>query len=514
MSDPSSPFANLLEDPWIPVIPCHGPPRETGLRELLLQARDFHGLNETAPPSLVALHRLLLAVVHRALTLHHGPWKNADRKRWLRDGLPKAALSAYLDQWQDHFWLFHPERPFMQVPALASAPETRDKAKPWTQIALHAATGNAPTLFDHTVDTFPEAAGWPLVFRNLLGFLQFTPGGLVKCFRGSDKAGALVNTAAVIPLGQTIEETLILGLHPFSVQAINDLPAWEQLAPTTTQLSGDPQLHTGPNDRYTRLSRAVLLLPEGDGTIREIRFGAGVALADDPNQVDPMACFRYNAKGEPIRVTFNEGRATWRDLPSLLPDQSGKASRPPQVLHWACEALEGLEAEVLVAGMASDQAKLLRWRMDRFQLPVSMLVDPRQADELRLLLGRGEEAFRKAKDLVVEAFTQALPSPGHLDTKKRARAMAEASPLQATFFARLERSLPGLLTHLSAMDADAATTHWMTTQKEATEQGWHAALETLGRTPSALRAEARVRPRYLALIRSLQPTPQETPCHE
>ena len=29
---------------------------------------------------------------------------------------PEAPIRAYLEQWRDRFWLFHPERPFWQVP--------------------------------------------------------------------------------------------------------------------------------------------------------------------------------------------------------------------------------------------------------------------------------------------------------------------------------------------------------------------------------------------------------------
>lgn len=402
MSDPSPPAANLLEEPWIPVIPREGPPRDVGLHELLLHAGSFKGLNETAPPSLVALHRMLLALVHRALTLHHGPWKDADRKRWLRDGLPTKPLEAYLDQWQHRFWLFHPEFPFMQVPALATAVETKDKVKPWTQIALHAATGNTPTLFDHTMDGTPDAVPWPVVLRALLGFLQFTPGGLIKCFRSSDKAGPLANTAAVLLGGSTLGEGWLLGLHPYEAQNPHDLPAWERTPPTAKVLADEATVPSGINDRYTRLTRAVLLLPEADGRVGGIRFGAGLALGEDANALDPMACHRLNAEGKPIRITFTEGRATWRDLPALLPDASGKASLPPQVLAWATAIREEAASDVAVAGLASDQAKLLRWRTERFHLPMSLLTNPQQAQELRLLLSQTEEGYRKVRDLTTD----------------------------------------------------------------------------------------------------------------
>ena len=63
-----APAFNLLDEPWIPVRRPDGRLDEVGLLTLFRQSRDIEGLAETSPPSLVALHRLLLAVTHRALT--------------------------------------------------------------------------------------------------------------------------------------------------------------------------------------------------------------------------------------------------------------------------------------------------------------------------------------------------------------------------------------------------------------------------------------------------------------
>ena len=104
--------------------------------------------------------------------------------------------------------------------------------------------------------------------RNLLGFLQFTPGGLVKVFRDSDKAGPLANTAAVLPIGNSVASSLLLSLHPCARASQIDLPTWERSAPQIAELRGEPVLATGPNDRYSRLARAVLLHPSERETVR------------------------------------------------------------------------------------------------------------------------------------------------------------------------------------------------------------------------------------------------------
>ena len=154
-SSASLPEFNLLDSPWVPVRYLDGSTDELGLLDVFDRAAQIEGLAETSPPNLVALYRVLLAITHRALTLHLCRWTDRDRARWYAQGLPSGAVADYLTHWRDRFWLFHPEHPFMQVSALATAEETRDKLKPWTQIALASASGNNPVMFDHSLDTEP-----------------------------------------------------------------------------------------------------------------------------------------------------------------------------------------------------------------------------------------------------------------------------------------------------------------------------------------------------------------------
>jgi CRISPR system Cascade subunit CasA len=505
----SKPAFNLLDEPWIPIRSLAGEVREVSLSDALLRAGEYAALAETAPPNLIALYRLLLAALHRALVTHHGQWKDSDRARWFREGLPEAPIRAYLEQWRDRFWLFHPEHPFMQVAALAEAKETRDKLKSWTQISLEGANGNTPVMFDHALDDAPVAITAAAACRNLLGFLQFTPGGLVKTFRDADKAGPLANTAAVVPTGGNLGQTLVLGLHPFEKRT-DDLPAWEHPAPGVDDLRADPILATGPNDRYSRLSRAVLLLPDSDSnSIRYIRFGAGLALEEDVNAPDPMACYRISKEGKAIRISFTEGRSIWRDLPSLVPDAAKASDLPAAVLSWAANLYAALgqwdtPVQVLVAGLASDQAKLLRWRADRLELPRALLTDPSAAAELREQVRFAEEVYFKLRRCCSDMVAAIMPDPDNKDTKSRARTILENSPVAPVFFSVAERALPGLMQQIASGDTDTAHPGWRAALKHAAEQAWDATRHSLGSSPAVLRAEARTWPRFRILLRSLE----------
>jgi CRISPR system Cascade subunit CasA len=512
------PAFNLLDEPWIPVRTHAGAVIEVSLTDALLNARDYTALAETSPPNLIALYRLLLAALHRALTTQQDQWRDADRARLFREGLPEAPIRAYLEHWRERFWLFHPEEPFMQVAALAEADATRNKVKSLTQIELEAANGNTPVMFDHALDDAPVLSSFGRVFRNLLGFLQFTPGGLVKTLRDSDKAGALANTAAVMPTGVNLSETLLLGLHPFDGRRLEDLPCWEKVAPSVSMLQADPIMATGPNDRYTRLSRAVLLKREDDSEqIRQIRFAAGLALGDDPNAPDPMACYRINKEGKAIRISYSAGRAIWRDLPSLLPDPSRTKDIPAAILGWAANLYAALgqwdaPVQILSAGLASDQAKLLRWRAEHIELPKSLLAQEDAAEMVRQQVRFAEEVYSRSRSMFTDLIAQTMPDPKHKDTKSRARDILANGPAAAVFFSAAERALPKLMTRIASGDFDTADNDWKATLAAAAKQSWSATRRSLGDSPAVLRADARTWPRFIGLLNMLvPPAPQPIP---
>lgn len=450
---------NLLDTSWLPVRMQSGEIREMGLLALFEEADKIAALAETAPPALMAQYRLLLAITHRALSGILIRWHERDLVKWFEQGLPTEAITAYLEQWRERFWLFHPESPFMQVAALETAAETADRFKPWTQIELASVSGNAPVVFNHSLDAAPSAITPAAAIRSLLGFLQCTPGGLVKVFRDADKAGPLANTAAALPLGNSLAQTLVLGLHPASPNH-QDLPSWERAPLTIVELRAAPTLMTGPNDRYTRQTRAVLLLREENGDIRWLRFAAGQGLQEDPQAPDPMASYRAGSNGQ-VRLSFSEGRALWRDLPALLPDGAGQ-STPAAILEGASSLnrdLARLSFPLLVAGLASDQAKLLRWRAEQLVLPQAILQQPDATRVAREMLGKAEELFAKVKGAGVQLIADILPDSQQKDTRNRARALFDAGPATTLYFAMAERALMAVLARIEE-EPDEAHQEW------------------------------------------------------
>lgn len=505
---------NLLDEPWLPVRLVDGHTIDLGLLDVFRRSSEIVALAETSPPALVAKYRLLLAILHRALSrAMRSGWSNEDRARWYRSGLPNEEVRDYLEHWRERFWLFHPEYPFMQVAALATAEETCDKRKPWTQISLAGASGNAAVVFDHAWDDSPRAITPGMAISELLGFLQFTPGGLVKTIRDSDKSGPLANTAAIIPMGARLSETLLLALHPSAGRKTDeDLPSWERSPLTLAQLRGVPVVSTGSNDRYTRQSRAVLLLHEDDGDIRWLRFAAGYALGDDDGVPDAMASFRAGSNGL-VRMTFNEGKALWRDLPALVPNPAG-TSRPAAVLQHALTLHDELGAfgsvnqPLLVAGLASDQAKLLRWRVEQIALPATLLDDEDKAKALRDLVGMTEYVFVCLRDLGTSMLAETMPTPTKKDTISRARDLLDSGQFSSGYFSTAERALPELLRLLGEGRFEQADVVWSAALRKAAKAAWDQVLKGMGYSPRALRADALFRSRFLGFLNKHLPDPE------
>src|SRR5581483_3989392 len=108
------PSFDLIDEPWLPCVRPDGAAVELGLRQALAGAHELGELYDPSPLVTVALHRLLLAILHRA---YRGPAVPAAwRAIWNAGRFDPAVIDAYLDRWRHRFDLFDPERPFYQVP--------------------------------------------------------------------------------------------------------------------------------------------------------------------------------------------------------------------------------------------------------------------------------------------------------------------------------------------------------------------------------------------------------------
>ena len=118
---------NLLQEPWIRVRMRDYTVKEVSLTDALLHAQEYVDLAGEMPTQDAAMLRLLLAVLHTVFSRvdakgDPAPLVTTDKallrwgELWKLGHFPEQPLRDYLDKWQERFWLFHPERPFWQVP--------------------------------------------------------------------------------------------------------------------------------------------------------------------------------------------------------------------------------------------------------------------------------------------------------------------------------------------------------------------------------------------------------------
>ena len=99
------PTFNLITEPWIPVREG-GALKLVNLEQALLNARQYARIEDPSPLVTASLHRLLLAVLHRAL---EGPEDARQAAEWYGSGFDTEKMRAYLERHLNRFDLFHPE---------------------------------------------------------------------------------------------------------------------------------------------------------------------------------------------------------------------------------------------------------------------------------------------------------------------------------------------------------------------------------------------------------------------
>lgn len=337
---------NLLEERWVRVRGQDYTVQEVSLPDALLHAHEYRDLAGELPTQDAAMLRLLLAVLHTVFSRvdENGtpaPFEETDDAltRWeelYRLGhFPEAPIRAYLEQWRDRFWLFHPERPFWQVPTLSNGIAFDGKKLNGER----AESGNKTPLFQNisktecAVLTYAQAARW-LIYQN--GYDE--RGGRPKAGnKPRHGVGWLGQIGFVAVKGKNLYETLLRNMaFPTEQDALQEkqIPCWERECAKTEQ-SVEIVMPKNQAELLTLQSRRILLKRSetvpgvigyevlgGDYWDGENAFG------------EQMTLWRRTSK-ENEKVTYEPqqhemGKQLWRELPSMLEPEG----RKPGVLIW------------------------------------------------------------------------------------------------------------------------------------------------------------------------------------
>lgn len=429
---------NLTTEAWIPCrMASHaGHKLQTfSLEETLVRAHDIAEIVGDSPPVTIALHRLLLAVLHRSLgALDPEAWKEARTQ----DKFDATKIGAYLDKFRNRFDLFDKQHPFYQ------ARDVRPVGSGDSIMQLAFQSTDAAAFFGDRTKPLPPPLPAAQVARLLVAYQAFDVGGL-KSSEGSgatdeqdyqslsqqeesnasdgkkvDRAATaapLLNTAVALARGGNLFETLILNLYwqdqdffiSYDVDeddSANDTPAWEYGFPTTAV----KRSAVGYLDLLTWQSRRIRLgdpfIENGALAVSQAVVIKGCRFPDKYERYDKetMLTFMQNRDLKSKRegylpLGFNEDKALWRDAHALFHSVKGEQSKP-LMLDWLDRLREAgaISEEAIIPldffGFSVSRAAPKYWRHERLPLPLRYLRDAELCNELKAALDVAEAVAR------------------------------------------------------------------------------------------------------------------------
>lgn len=444
---------NLIDEPWIPCLTQEGP-RDLSLSGVLHRADGIAAIEDTSPLTTIAMHRLLIAILHRVF----GPANESAWSALWQSGWNTRALDEYLKTWDERFDLFHPNRPFYQNAELQAEPSPASKL-------THELGPANRQLFSHISPDEPLALSPAQAARYVLAYNAFSPGGLITPPKNLQKdlirhykfarAAPLTASAVCLVQGKTLRETLLLNMvtydpasdQPFAVTG-NDRPAWEQ-EHAVQMKDRHPE---GYLDWLTWQCRRITLIPcvrDGSAVVEEAAIMKGNQLPPDAFEYayEQMVAYRTNKNARVESsdspywpVGFRPERAIWRDSETIFLASDGRGPRTLEALAGSRrKPAFGRQRPLGLYGVSLDQFNALFWRHERLPLPAAYLADDALRNRLRAALALGDGSSRVLRDAAKRLATELLAPGGERapDPKAVANMVQELAP-ERRYWAQLE----------------------------------------------------------------------------
>lgn len=513
---------NLVDRPWIPCVTVEGKYEEQSLLQVLTEPHRVREIVDPVPTITVALHRLLLAILHRALD---GP-RDEDEwaALWEKGRWDPERLRAYLETWRHRFDLFDADRPFYQ-----SREVDLKYAAPVTKLTHEMASpSNGVLLFDHTLPERVRLSARAAA-RYLVAHQAFAVGGLVSG-TGPQKyarAAPLCKAAVCLIKGPDLARTLILNLHRYDPERgepfrYSDPDCEESAAWERDRGPGWQDRHpVGYVDLLTWQSRRILLLPceeevDGEPLVERVVIMKGDQLPKDwdPTRGETMipVC-RPDPKKPWLPLALQEERALWRDSLALVQtvrNQVHEDRQSPRTIQWlATLAATGVLPRrtvlpVDVYGLTTDRASVLFWRREVFPLPLAVLDDRALVEEVRDALDVAEKAAEAVRTVVRQIVRTVLP-----EGSQRGPELVRALAPDRRYWSQLERPFLEYLRTMGEqppVDDQAVRSlraRWAREVHTAAGDAFRAAVASLYNTPRGLAAVAQHETRFWSWLASV-----------
>jgi len=424
------PTFNLCSDAWITVERSDGNLETLNILQALLEAHHIRALFEPSPLMVVAIHRLLVAILQDSLR----PQTAADLIAVWRNGqFPAEPLQTFVAQYVNRFDLFSEDAPFLQSADLPLKPAKGNKVKPAAYLFLEQPAGTAVTHYTHAYDKQQQFCSH-CAAKGLLAIPAFASSGGA----GIKPSINGVPPIYVLPGGETLFASLAASLtlpeyEPPSLepdQRENDTPWWRRHPPIVAKKGIVKQVGylyglTFPA-RRVRLhpipgrapcTRCGQITPWHVATM-VYEMGESRPKKDVSQWQDPFVAYRKPKKDKdpPTPVRPIEGRSVWREFTSLfLP--TDKAYRP-NILNQLEEEEEvrnsmpyGPDETIpfRTVGLRTDgKMKTFEWQESGFAVPPRLLTDLDSAGKIE----QGIEFATQCNRIIKSTFRQYFGGDG------------------------------------------------------------------------------------------------------
>lgn len=510
---------NLVDEPWLPCTRLDGTSVTLNLRDVLTQAHQLQSLAGDSPPQTAAIHRFLLAILHRIFgPAGYDEWADL----WQAERFNAGAINNYLDVWRHRFDLFDEERPFYQ------SADPRVKSKSTISLSHDRASGNNATLFDHHTEVEGESLTAAQAVRILITAQAYGLAGLsgiTQKFTDGTCSGGII----FLVEGDNLRQTFLLNMMMYPANDPNmfghtgkDAPAWEMEDPFKPQREHP----FGYLDYLTWQNRRVLLHPEMEEEQIVVRsMTMGPALRFDPSTVDPMKNYRRDDKLGLLAASFSEDRVLWRDSSTLFTFQDeSNTRRPPATFRWLRDLAAPDTAYLdkrnlyrcLALGMSKKQAKVYFFREERLPLPLVYLTDETLVNHLRDALDKtGAVAFDLLQAVRrVGMFLQVSDADskqwGELNTNAKSAINDWVAHAGADrhYWASLEIPFQTFIVDL-AQDGEAVVLRWYEQIRQAASDAFEQAAQYAGSDGRSFKAVVRGRSYLNYRLNQLIPQQEE-----
>jgi CRISPR system Cascade subunit CasA len=481
---------NLTTEKWIPVVTQDWKKSEVSLIELFDTWTTLREIQAENPPTTLAIHRFLLAILHRA---YQGP-RDVDHWEEIQEDNGQKVIE-YLKDKADFFDLFHLECPFMQDKALS-----KEMANSIYTLSLMQAD-NTSTVFVHEHQWSGHTISLSESARLLIRLQSVDPTSL-RAFYPNQKSGnrsavntPTINAANILIQGVTLKGTLLFNLMQYNPESElpspvtgEDLPTWE------IGYEGKPK-QTVPSGYINYLTypwRRLRLFTDGQ-RVGEVVITMGNSLPDKIpfEQWECGVAFKDN---KPVRLSLEA--QLWRNAHSFL--HSAEKEARPRIIDWLAE----LRAEELVEetihlqifGLCADKAKPLGWGIEKFSAPALYITDAELGTILKLAILCAKDhqnVFRSFRGSPYYALAEGLnpDSTGGDAIRKQAEQLASSLDGESRYWLTLDREFIQLLNALpqdEQTSADGITCYginelpkWTKTVQKAARDAFTASIQPI-----------------------------------